>query len=593
MITWIRWCWVKNRCDFRIARSRVAILGPILLGMVFFVTDLPAMVVKVNPDRNPVRLNESFTLTFTANSSSKGDPDFSALNQDFEVLSQSQNSNISLANGNYSKSVSWTLTLMAKKTGRLLIPAISFGLDHSDPIQIEVLDAINSGLKDDSEIFLEVSAEPENPYVQAQVIYTVKFLRRVDITQASLSEPVLDNAMIQKLGDDRSFSLWRNGYQYAVTERKYAIFPQQSGLLAIPPLEMKADVVTSGRRGFFGRRATRIRRFQSNAIALDIRPIPPEFKGDFWFPAERVALEEHWSNTPPSIAVGEPLTRTLNLIAIGAPLSRLPELGKLQFKGAEANSLKQYPDQPAFDEQKSFSGIVSSREQKTALIPPKPGSFRSDGLEIPWWNTQTDRMEIARLPGVTIKVFTSVSSSGVTPDTMSISGLGNTATSASSSPDIVLSAPSAVEEHNPFWLRVSIVLGIGWAGTLIYLVQKKLVSKSRTIAKESESFVTERRSIGTLKQACRDGDPFQAKDALLAWGGLRWPESPPRSLAMLATLCDAKLGGEIATLNQSLYGRDGGDWGGNSCWEAFSKHVDRVEKNVNKKTVDLEPLYKV
>ncbi|MCI0652864.1 MAG: BatD family protein [Methylococcaceae bacterium] len=583
---------MTNPIDFKIRASSRFNFGWILLGMVLVIAEAAAAAINVSPDRNPVRINESFTLTFTASDSPDGEPDFSVLEQDFEILNQGRSSNISLINGEYSKSVSWNVNLMARKTGRLFVPPVSFGQDHSHSLHLEVLDAIGNDADQESELLLEVSARPENPYVQAQVIYTVQFLRRVELAQASLSEPVLEGAIIQKLDDDRNFTVRRNGHPYAVTERRYAIFPQQSGLVAIPPLELKADVVTSGNLGFFNRPSTRLRRIQSNAVALDVRPVPAEFKGDHWFPAEQVVLFEQWSSDPPEIAVGEPLTRTLKLTATGAPLSLLPELGKLSFKGPTGEALKQYPDQPVLEEKKSFSGIVGSREQKVALIPARPGSFHSDAQEIAWWNTRTDRLEITRLPGITIKALPAA---------------GNTATNSSvelpkahdltkdpvESPGTLSYAYASGETGDGVWFWVSVSLAFGWGATLIVLAMKRFASNREETPDESQGTASERRAIRDLKMACRDNAPLAAKEALLTWGSVQWPDSIPRNLAALAAQCDAKLGAEVLSLNQSLYSRAAGAWNGAGCWDAFSNYAGQQSRpKPIKRGVDLEPLFK-
>jgi hypothetical protein len=45
-------------------------------------------LVSVSIDRNPVNLQESFQLTFTASDDPDGEPDFSPLDKDFEILNR-------------------------------------------------------------------------------------------------------------------------------------------------------------------------------------------------------------------------------------------------------------------------------------------------------------------------------------------------------------------------------------------------------------------------------------------------------------------------------------------------------------------------
>jgi len=65
--------------------------------------------VEVTIDRNPVQVNESFQLVFSLDQSPDDDPDFSILQQHFMILGNSRSNSISIVNGEYQRSVKWTL----------------------------------------------------------------------------------------------------------------------------------------------------------------------------------------------------------------------------------------------------------------------------------------------------------------------------------------------------------------------------------------------------------------------------------------------------------------------------------------------------
>lgn len=200
----------------------------LLLLLIFVPANVLAAQISVSFDRNPVSVNESFQIIFTANDAPDKDPDFTPLEQDFEILGQSQSSNSSWVNGQSSRTIQWTLNVMAKHSGSLIVPEVKFGDDVSQPRPILVTEAtVNKAVNTDDDLFLEVEATPESPYVQSQVLFSVRLYRRVDITQAALNEPELGDAVIEKLGDDSNYNTQINGVNYLVTERKYAIFPQK------------------------------------------------------------------------------------------------------------------------------------------------------------------------------------------------------------------------------------------------------------------------------------------------------------------------------------------------------------------------------
>ena len=560
-----------------------------VLGLLIVLADASAATIRVAADRNTVHLNESFTLEFTADQSPDGEPDFTVLEKDFDILNQGQRSNISIINGKFSKSEIWTLSLIAKSSGSLVIPAVSFGHDQSPAVKIEVLESGDDDSAQYSDILLEVNAEPENPYVQAQVIYTVRFMRRVEVAQARLSEPTLENAVIQNLGDDRSFSALLNGEQYAVTERKFAIFPQDSGKLTIPALVLKAEVVTARHSGFFNPRSTRLQQVQSKEITLNVRPVPAEFKGKVWLPAEKVVFSEQWSNTALSVKVGEPLTRTLKLTASGAPIGVLPEFGPVQFDAGQGDRVKQYPDQPVVEEKKYYSGIIGSREQKVALIPSAPGRYPVRGVEIPWWNTRTEKMEVASLPGAVFNALAVAGGKTKTPDL-----LPDVSNSKGPEPTAVTTSQGLERESSEeIWFWIALFCATGWIATLIYIGKNKWSAQAAEDPLESREAISIRNAVRELKRACKTNDADLAKNNLMAWGRNCWPQEPPKNLGALADLCTGQLRIEIQNLSRILYGAKATAWNGTSFWEAFANYTDERTKRKGKtQPRGLEPLFK-
>jgi hypothetical protein len=84
--------------------GRVVRYGLLLILMVLGADALGA--VKVRVDRNPVRITESFRLVFEVGDEVLASPDFSALNQDFEVLGTSQGTSVNVVNGRMQRSTS-------------------------------------------------------------------------------------------------------------------------------------------------------------------------------------------------------------------------------------------------------------------------------------------------------------------------------------------------------------------------------------------------------------------------------------------------------------------------------------------------------
>lgn len=537
--------------------------------------------IDVTVDRSPVGLNESFQITFIADQTPDGQPDFTPLEKDFEILGQSQSRSTSLINGQYSRTQQWKLSVMAKHAGELTIPAIAFGKDRSNEVSLTVAEVGSREIQAaDEELFLEVKATPKTPYVQSQVLYTLRFYRRVSITQARLSEPELDNAVIEKLGEDSNYTTQIGGIAYQVTERKYAIFPQQSGTMTIAPLQLDAEVITVGQpqfNGFFNRQSTKLKRINSNSITLDIKPIPETFTGGHWLAAEKLSLSQEWSGDIARMSVGEPLTRTLRIAAQGTTVGQLPELHKAP-KQAE---LKTYPDQPILNENKGLEGIMALREEKIAFIPGKAGQYTLPAIEIPWFNTRTGQVEIAKLPETTVIAEGAMSAKELPPPTSDAEFKVQEETAISQS------APQSSSQAD-YWMWMALFFAVGWLATGLYFGLRRSVKpevKPHDPIQESLSDF-----VKCLKKACAENDPQAAKNALIGWGRAKYHAV---SLGALANHCEARLRDEIMLLNACLYSADRPDWQGKKLFQAFSEHKAREQFSDKPVDKELEPLYRV
>jgi hypothetical protein len=538
-----------------------------------------AAEIRVAVDRNPVSIADSFQITFTADREPDNNPDFSPLQDNFDIIDQQRSSQSSWVNGQSSRTEQWIVSVKAKQTGELLIPPIAFGADSSKPLKINVIEN-QLAPQSNEELFLEVTATPEKPYKQSQVLYTVRIYTRVQIAQGVLNDPEIKDAVVEKLGEDSKYVTQFAGVNYSVIERRYAIFPQQPGPLNIPPLTLNAQVMVqrnSRFNGFFNQQSTEARRVTSKAINLNVQPIPDSFKGLDWLSAEAVKLKEVWSDNSRQAKVGEPLTRTLTLTVQGATVDQLPELASQ----AAIDGIKTYPDQPVLKEDKQSDGLTASREEKVAYIPSKPGDYTLPAMEISWFNTKTQRVEKAILPSVTIKALASGEpASQPTPVKPSEQNQQVIQT------ETPLLAADASEIR--LWQAVSAFLALGWLLTVVGFIWRKpktaLVSASPASAKPAESVLEK-----NLKHACWENNPITAKQALLQWGKVHFGAD---SLATIAKLCPEPLAGEIEDLNQHLYSGQQHAWLGEKLWLAFSDA--KFEKGVKLVGDEvLEPLFKL
>ncbi|MDO7710134.1 MAG: BatD family protein [Pseudomonadota bacterium] len=559
----------------QVVRSSISVM---LLFMLFSASVSAAKIV-VAVDRAPITITDSFQLTFSTTDSPDDDPNFAPLKQDFDILNQQKSSQLSWLNGSTKKTIRWTLSVMAKRSGNLQIPAISFGNDMSQPLSITVIETTPlNAISEYNELFLEVEASPTNAYVQAQVLYTVRLYQRINLAQATLSDPKLDNAVVEKLGEDHQYNTKLKGVSYLVTERKYAIFPQQSGVNTIAPLVLTADVITDDPRSrfnsFFSNQNTLTKRILSKEINLNLQATPAGFEGDHWLPAEQLALKETWSNDTLQVKVGEPITRTLTILAKGATSSQLPDLSTQQV----TQELKVYPDQAVINDQKSGDGIIAIREQKIAFIASTAGNFILPTINVPWFNTQTQEMEQAQLPAVTLVAIASE------PANPSVKA---PAIQSSQQPPEITPTPSAIAPSN-IWFWATLGFGIAWMLTLLFIFWSRFNKPRIKIKSTMENTpVKLKEIIKELKIACAENNPQSAQQALIKWATFSYKIT---NLVELNTYCDAAFQAELTKLNQALYGKDKLAWDGSGLLQEV---VAKQTKQSSSKSVDepLVPLY--
>jgi len=361
--------------------------------VVAFLLSTPLLAaITVSVDRDPVAIDESFQLVFDSDEQTSGQPDFSPLEKEFTIMNTSNRNSTQIINGKVSYSQQWVLTMLAEKTGQLTIPAIRFGQSLSPERSINVVRG-NTGTAVQDDVFIEASVDSSRPYVQAQVVYTVKLFRAIATSNATLSDPVLSSgqAIIDKLGDDKSYEVQRHGKRYVVIERRYVIFPQNSGAMTIEPVVFQGQTGAGSFFRFdpFGPAPKTIIK-KSDPVKVDVQPIPASYPGTTWLPASNLSIQEQWSVAPDKLKVGEATTRTLTIRAEGLAASHLPAI-----EHALPDAFKSYPDQPEFEETNNARGFVGTRKEKMAVIPAQAGAFVLPAMKIYWWNTEKDKLELA------------------------------------------------------------------------------------------------------------------------------------------------------------------------------------------------------
>jgi hypothetical protein len=529
-----------------------------------------AATVLAVADRDRIGAGESLQLQLRVDGSPDGEPDLSPLEKDWEILNRSQSSQMQIVNGSFSRTVVYSLSLMPKTSGSLVIPAICFAKDCTLPLPIEVAKTpVTTGAGEET-LLLEAEVSPQKIVTQGQLLFTVRLLRRVDLLEGQLNEPQPTgvSAVVKKLGDDRSYETRRKGRLYQVIERSYAIFPQGVGEMLIPPLQFDGSI--AGRRSRldpFGQQGQRVRR-TSQPLAVEVTPLPADIGRRPWIPAISVELQDDWQQQPPKLTVGEPATRTLHLGASGVLAAQLPEL-----KPGVPAGFKTYPDQPKREELQSPTGITSVLEQKIALIPTRAGHFTLPAVDLDWWDVNQRRWQSVHLAALELEVAPEPDSLPGKPSAGASEAASQSAAGvplpAGLAPVESDDAPS-VQPAAGFWPWLSLGLALGWLLSLFLLWRLRRLDKSQAVPQTPDLKPSEKQARKAVIQAANAMDPQRTRRALLLWSGLLYPETVGSSYERLCHTADPVLRAELEALDLCLYGLGQGDWDGRQLAEAIA-----------------------
>ncbi|MEG7523179.1 MAG: BatD family protein [Chromatiales bacterium] len=518
--------------------------------------------------RSAISADETVSLTIQIKGENEAKPDLSVLDAQFEILGRSQQQSISVINGNVSRSRGLNLTLLPKITGSLEIPPISVGNEASAPLRLQVNEGTGeSNGVPGSDVFIELELYETSAYLQQEIILTLRLFIGEGVRGEQLSDPKsnLPDTVIQRISETQ-YKTQRAGESYQVVERRYAVFADQSGQLKLDGVRFSGR--GGGRGGsiydllnspFGNQKVDRhIYRTVSDAVNIDIKPIPANFNARHWLPARSLQLVETGLARNNQQIAGKPLTRTIMLFADGLTSAQLPAIDMHLPEG-----VKQYPDRPKMKDNLSGAGITGSRQNKVTLVAANPGDYKLPAIEIPWWNTETDQMETARLPARNIEVLGGTAS--VPPPrpkrTEYTATAGETAPAATHLPV----TPESTDNPLTHWLIW--VLALGWITTLVIWRMSRHRSKQQTAtpAAVDPAEAVRRQSIEeaikTLEGAYRDQDRDAARDAWLRWGQLRWPEKAPSNLNRLSHRCPKRVAEAILALDLTFYSQDErSDW---------------------------------
>lgn len=461
--------------------------------------------VSATVDKNPVVAGESFVLEIVADDSVDNNAlDTSSLLQDFIVGRTSVSSQTSMVNFDTTRTTRFQTMLIARNAGTVLIPPLEIDGLKTQPITLTVLAKNDEAASKQKDLFITTEVSNEEVYVQQQLTLTVKLHFALELKRGSLSEPNLENASITQIGQDKEQDSIINGRRFRVIERTYAISPQQSGEFTIQsPIFSGEVMIQSARRSnFLSFGETKPVSVIGDNISLNVKPIPDSYQGD-WLPSEILTIHEEWQPDLTAFKVGEPITRVITLTAAGLTEEQLPKI-EMPMK----NGLKVYPDQAELHTGMNRGRMVSQKVKNFAVVASRPGEFTLPEIKIPWWNTVTNRYQVATIPAQ--KIMVAENPELMQENQASLQQI--TANNGTTKPVTV----TVIEHSNLQWLFLAL-----WLGTCAaWLISARLRKAPTTASNKKETpiqAITDKKLYLALMAACKRGDGSEAMKLLLPW----------------------------------------------------------------------------
>ncbi len=479
----------------------------LMLGLSFSPASQALTKVTASVDKNPVTVKESVVLTVVADDDVDANAlDTSPLLADFIVGRTSVSSQTSMVNFNTTRTTTWQTVLIPRRMGNITIPTLSIEDQYTSPITLTVLDANDPAASQQRDVFITAQVSNTEVYVQQMLTLTVNIHIGAELKRGSLTEPELEGATIVQVGKDKESDSRVNGKRYRVITRTFSVTPQQSGdfVLRSPMFSGEIMMQSSRRSNFLSFGESKAISVLGDELPIKVKPMPASFTGH-WLPSELLTLHEEWQSegTGTNYTVGEPITRTITLTAVGVSEEQLPDI-----ELTAPSDIKIYPDQQTTHANSTNGRHVSQAVSNFAIVVSQPGEYTLPEVEVPWFNTITNRIETATLPAKTIQVIAGEQT--VSPTVASTSPIASNNFSPASGKSVTV-----YQAHWLQWLFLGLWIATSLAWIITELVRRSRNSGQDKLLQATPSTVSNAQLA--LIAACKQQEGHKAISLLVPW----------------------------------------------------------------------------
>jgi hypothetical protein len=243
-----------------------------------------------------------------------------------------------------------------------------------------VLPTVPQGLP----LLVECEVSNPQPYVNELVVYTFRFLHRVQLLGNSNYEPPSATGFLREDLGQTTYNTERNGTTYACSEVKTAFFPISSGPLTIGPTRLTCQIQPDPFGDPAAFMADPMRELSSDPIQLQVQPLPAEGRPPSFKGAVGKNISWQLSLNRDQVKVGEPARLQVAITGdCHQDLFTEPQLPNWPgIRSYSPESTASPYEKPNFRVTKTF---------KYPLVPLQPGNHDLSGLSWSYFDPQSAR----------------------------------------------------------------------------------------------------------------------------------------------------------------------------------------------------------
>ena len=386
--------------------------------MIFFIAlnnfVVGQVTVTASVDANNISRSETIGFKIVAiNADGTPNVDISPILKEFKIVSgPAQQTNIQWVNGSMTSSRSLSWTLLAKKEGKLNVPALKVTVGkqvyRTNPIGITVEKGV--GRSNMANLFIEAKPDKEQVYPGEQVTVTYRLFTRLNLSIEDIEYPKsvgFWNEDLRVVKTVRFRETEIKGVEYKVaTLYKAAMFPTQTGNLVIAPMTAICNVEIPSRRNkgvfdnsFFNSmyRETQRQFIQSDSLNIDVMSYPKKPPVDFTGAVGNFNVIA-WVDTP-NVKVNEAVTFRVKLSGSG-------NLNQFNMNGITfPKNMEVFPPTSSFKRDEFRDELTGEQNFEYILIPRLAGKFRLNPIKLTYFDPDLDQFVTTRSKSEGITVY--------------------------------------------------------------------------------------------------------------------------------------------------------------------------------------------